>query len=54
MIKAKIEDGVVVNIIVVDPDNVPEWCADWPTATQDCEIGGTYADGIFTRVPRAD
>jgi len=47
MIKAQIEDGIVVNIIVVDPDNIPEWCADWPTATESCNIGGAYVDGVF-------
>lgn len=48
MIKAKIESGIVVNIIVVDPNNIPIWCADWPTATEDCHIGGTYANGVFS------
>ena len=47
MIKAQIEDGIVVNIIVVDPDNIPEWCTDWPTATENCNIGGAYVDGVF-------
>ena len=34
MIKAKIESDIVVNVIVVDPDNIPAWCADWPTLTE--------------------
>lgn len=52
MIKAKIESGIVVNIILVDPNNIPSWCANWPIATEDCEIGGTYANGVFTRIPQ--
>lgn len=34
MVKAQIENGIVVNTIFVDPKNVPEWCADWPTITE--------------------
>lgn len=34
IIKAEIENNVVVNIIVVDPDDIPDWCADWPTMTR--------------------
>lgn len=52
MNKAKIENGVVTNIIAVDPANIPSWCYNWPTATEDAEIGGTYANGVFTRIPR--
>ncbi len=33
---AEIDEGIVVNVIVVDPDAVPEWCADWP----ECAEGG--------------
>ena len=29
----QIEDGIVVNIISVDADNIPEFCADWPEST---------------------
>lgn len=52
MNKAQIENGVVVNIIAVDPSNIPDWCYDWPTATVNAEIGCTYADGVFTLIPR--
>ena len=52
MNKAQIEDGVVVNLIVVDPNNIPDWCSDWPIATASAEIGGTYANGVFTPIPR--
>ena len=33
---AQIEAGVVVNVIIADPDSVPDWCADWP----ECPDGG--------------
>lgn len=52
MIKAQIENNTVINIVAVDPTNIPQWCYDWPTATEDAEIGGTYANGVFTKVPR--
>jgi hypothetical protein len=44
---AEIKDGVVVNIIVVDPSAIPDWCADWPTAVGDVRIGSAYTDGVF-------
>lgn len=48
--KAEIKGGKVVNLIVVDPANIPEWCADWPTAEgPDAVIGATYSNGVFTR-----
>ena len=52
MKKAQIENGIVVNIIEVNPNNVPDWCYSWPNATEDAEIGGTYVNDIFTRIPR--
>lgn len=33
MVKAQIKNGIVVNVIVVDPDNIPTWCVNWPTVT---------------------
>lgn len=51
MRKAQVENGIVTNVILVDPDNVPEWCANWPDATDDAEVGGSYVDGVFTRPP---
>jgi len=36
MRKAEIVNGTVVNVVEVDPANVPDWCADWP----DAEIAG--------------
>jgi hypothetical protein len=47
MKKAQIIDGIVANIIEVDPTNIPDWCADWPDATDEAGIGGTYAGGVF-------
>jgi predicted protein tyrosine phosphatase len=41
---AQIKNGAVVNIIKVDPDNVPDFCKDWPlseAATIGCEYDGT-------------
>ena len=48
MRKVLVENGVVTNIIVVDPKDVPDWCADWPEATGDAQIGGTYVNGVFS------
>lgn len=31
---AQIEDGIVVNVIEVDPVAVPDWAADWPEAAE--------------------
>jgi hypothetical protein len=47
MRKAQIENGVVVNVIEVDPADIPDWCADWP----ECESAGPgwlFADGEFS------
>lgn len=46
--KAEIVGGVVVNIIEVDPQAVPDWCAAWPTTTPEAGIGGTYQNGVFS------
>ena len=51
MQKTEIKNGIVTNVIVVDPTNIPDWCADWPEATEGCQIGGSYADGVFIPVP---
>jgi hypothetical protein len=47
MKRAQIEAGVVINIIVLDAENVPTWCAGWPDAAT-AKIGDTYAEGVFT------
>lgn len=54
MNKAEIKDGIVINIILVDPTSIPDWCADWPEATEGCQIGGSYADGVFTPLPEPE
>ena len=51
MNKAEIKNGIVTNVIVVDPANIPDFCADWPEATEGCQIGGSYADGVFIPLP---
>ena len=47
----EIKNGIVTNVIVVDPNNIPDWCASWPEAAEGCQIGGSYADGVFTPLP---
>ncbi len=27
---AQIEAGIVINVIVVDPADIPPWCVSWP------------------------
>lgn len=50
MRKAQIINGIVTNIVVVDPTAVPNWCANWPDATDEkAEIGGAFVNGVFTR-----
>lgn len=49
MRKAEIKDGVVINVVEVDPDHVPDWCRDWPDADQNAAPGATYERGRFTR-----
>lgn len=44
---AQIENGLVVNVIEVDPQNVPEWAADWPEAG-DAGPGSAYDGQTFT------
>ena len=45
MQKAEIKDGKVVNILEIDPDNIPDWCASWPNIVGMAGIGWFY-DGI--------
>jgi len=54
MFKAQIKSGTVTNIIVVDPSNIPDWCKDWPEATELCEVGGSYVNGVFTPAPQPE
>lgn len=48
MRKAQVIDGVVVNVIEVDPDNVPDWCADWPDAEDAAGPGDTFDGEAFS------
>ena len=50
---AEIIDGIVTNIIKVDPDNIPDWAQGWPDA-DGAEIGGTYANGAYGPAPQPD
>lgn len=50
---AEVKDGVVVNVIEVDPDGVPDWCADWPE-TESAGPGWLYDGSAFTAPPEPD
>lgn len=51
MNKAEIINGKVVNAILVDPNNIPDWCADWPELAEGAAIGWLYQDGQFLPPP---
>lgn len=53
MKKAQIVENIVVNVIEIDPNNIPDWCADWPDVT-DAGIGWTYSDGVFIEPPQPE
>lgn len=48
---ADIQNGVVRNIILVDPENLPDWAAHWPEIQEGFGIGDLYANGAFEAVP---
>lgn len=53
MRRAQVQGGIVLNVIIVDDDGTPEWCADWP----ECPDGGpgwSYIDGIFVAPPEPE
>jgi hypothetical protein len=50
MKKAEISNGIVVNVILVDPQNIPDWCASWPE-TVEAGPGWLYQDGQFLPPP---
>jgi len=52
MVKAQIENGIVVNVILIDPNNIPDWCADWPTITEG-GIGWLWDGNTFSE-PKTD
>jgi hypothetical protein len=47
MVKAKVENGIVVNVIEVDPNKIPSWCANWPDITEG-GIGWFWDGQVFT------
>ena len=51
---AEIKNGIVTNVIVVDPNNIPDFCADWPEVTEGCQIGGSYVNGVFIPLPEPE
>jgi len=53
MQKAEIKDGKVVNVLEIDPDNIPDWCASWPNITGIAAIGWSY-DGVSFAEPEPD
>jgi hypothetical protein len=50
MRKAEISNGIVVNVILVDPQNVPDWCASWPE-TEEAGPGWLYDGSTFSPPP---
>lgn len=50
---AEIKNGIVTNIIVVDPTNIPAWCASWPEAIDGFNIGARYVNGVIIPLPVA-
>lgn len=49
MRKAEIQNGAIVNVILVDPNNIPDWCSSWPEITGPYEIGDKYFGGVFSK-----
>lgn len=47
MRRAQVEDGIVLNVIIVDDESAPEWCADWPEC-QDAGPGWIYDGAAFS------
>ncbi len=51
MNKAEITDGIVSNLIMVDPDSIPDWCAHWPDAPEPVSVGWGYDGRKFIEPP---
>lgn len=49
MRKAKVENGVVVNVALFNPDNMPEWAAEWVDAASDVSAGDLFDGVAFTK-----
>lgn len=53
--KALIKNGIVENIAVFDADSIPDWAADWITATEEAEIGYQFDGQKFApKAPTAE
>jgi hypothetical protein len=50
MKKAEISNGIVINVILVDPQNIPDWCASWPE-TDEAGPGWLYDGFTFSPPP---
>ena len=50
MKRAQIQGGIVVNVIEVNPNDIPEFAADWPDA-QDAGPGWSFVAGTFSPPP---
>jgi hypothetical protein len=48
MQKAEIKNGKVVNVLEIDPENIPDWCASWPNIADGAGIGWSYDGTQFT------
>jgi len=44
MQKVDVRGGMIVNIIEVDPNAIPDWCADWPDWRPQDAIGWPYIE----------
>ena len=53
MILAQIEDGIVVNVIEVDPSAIPDWAAGWPEAGE-AGPGWLWDGEAFTPPPEPE
>lgn len=47
MRKAKIDNGVVVNVELVDPESIPEHAKQWPECPESVSKGWTYDGETF-------
>lgn len=49
MQKLEIINDEVVNVVLVDPDSIPDWCVDWPTCDGDPDVtrGSKRIDGVW-------
>ena len=50
---AEIEDGVIVNVAVVDPERIPDWMEGWPEVT-DAGPGWVVSGKAFTPPPEPE